>query len=54
MGYRGMYERGNRLILGLNELQQLLTIWGKARVKERDALLWGDEVMLSLNGCRPS
>ncbi|KAJ9603144.1 glutamate--cysteine ligase [Cladophialophora chaetospira] len=25
-------------------IEQLLTIWRKARVKERDALLWGDEI----------
>lgn len=24
--------------------QQLLEIWNKAKGKERDALLWGDEV----------
>lgn len=24
--------------------QQLLAIWNKAKGKERDALLWGDEV----------
>ena len=27
-----------------NAFQQLLTIWRKAKGKERDALLWGDEV----------
>jgi glutamate--cysteine ligase catalytic subunit len=27
-----------------NTFQQLLTIWRKAKGKERDALLWGDEV----------
>jgi len=26
--------------------QQLLELWGKAKSKERDALLWGDEVPL--------
>ena len=25
-------------------IKQLLTIWNKAKGKERDALLWGDEV----------
>jgi hypothetical protein len=25
--------------------QQLLEIWNKAKGKERDAMLWGDEVM---------
>jgi glutamate--cysteine ligase catalytic subunit len=25
-------------------VQQLLAIWNKAKGKERDALLWGDEV----------
>jgi len=28
----------------LTHLQQLLAIWNKAKGKERDALLWGDEV----------
>ncbi|POS85394.1 glutamate-cysteine ligase-like protein, partial [Erysiphe pulchra] len=32
-----------RLYTHLN-LQQLLTIWNKAKSKERDALLWGDEI----------
>ncbi len=27
--------------------QQLLEIWNKAKGKERDALLWGDEVTLT-------
>lgn len=26
--------------------QQLLEIWNKAKGKERDAMLWGDEVRL--------
>jgi len=26
-------------------LQQLLEIWNKAKGKERDAMLWGDEVL---------
>jgi hypothetical protein len=32
--------------VGLTEtrFQQLLEIWNKAKGKERDALLWGDEV----------
>lgn len=28
-------------------LQQLLAIWNKAKGKEKDALLWGDEVRVS-------
>lgn len=28
----------------LNFQQQLLAIWNRAKGKERDALLWGDEV----------
>lgn len=36
------------LLSGLRQpltlLQQLLEIWNKAKGKERDALLWGDEV----------
>lgn len=27
-------------------IEQLLTIWNKAKGKERDALLWGDEVII--------
>lgn len=26
--------------------KQLLEIWNKAKYKERDALLWGDEVII--------
>jgi hypothetical protein len=26
------------------DIQQLLSIWNRAKGKERDALLWGDEV----------
>jgi glutamate--cysteine ligase catalytic subunit len=29
----------------LTRAEQLLTIWCKAKGKERDALLWGDEVL---------
>jgi hypothetical protein len=29
------------------DLQQLLAIWRNAKGKERDALLWGDEVRLT-------
>jgi glutamate--cysteine ligase catalytic subunit len=36
------------------DLQQLLAIWRNAKGKERDALLWGDEVrsipVSALNG----
>ena len=28
-------------------IQQLLAIWNRAKGKERDALLWGDEVRLA-------
>lgn len=31
-------------LLRLNEKQQLLAVWNRAKGKERDALLWGDEV----------
>lgn len=49
MGYRGMKD----MMLGIHGLvdelwtdgrQQLLAIWSRAKGKERDALLWGDEV----------
>ena len=36
---------GDSRCRGTNRLQQqLLEIWNKAKTKERDALLWGDEV----------
>jgi hypothetical protein len=30
-------------------VQQLLAIWRNAKGKERDALLWGDEVLIPLS-----
>lgn len=44
----------NRLNNSNVVLQQLLAIWGNAKGKERDMLLWGDEVrpypVYALNG----
>ena len=34
----------DRQRFALNKIQQLLNVWRKAKGKERDALLWGDEV----------
>lgn len=48
MGYRGWsgrQENVDRLKID-NQRQQLLAIWNRAKGKERDALLWGDEVIL--------
>lgn len=48
MGYRGWSGRRkmvDRLKID-NQRQQLLAIWNRAKGKERDALLWGDEVTL--------
>ncbi len=47
MGYRGEILRESVYACGPEALtlsKQLLTIWRKAKGKERDALLWGDEV----------
>ena len=44
-------RRHYRTLLGFlctDTTKQLLTIWRNARGKERDALLWGDEVWLTL------
>lgn len=45
MGYQGWslcsHSRGRTLT---SRKQQLLEIWNKAKGKERDAMLWGDEV----------
>jgi hypothetical protein len=41
------------VLTGLSN-QQLLEIWNKAKGKERDALLWGDEVTLSQSHAIPS
>lgn len=35
-------------VLLLTEQQQLLAIWKRAKGKERDAMLWGDEARPSL------
>lgn len=35
---------GMRMVANDLGLQQLLALWRKAKGKERDALLWGDEV----------
>lgn len=46
MGYRGsLYQGAFRLVEELTVCQQLLAIWNRAKGKERDALLWGDEVI---------
>lgn len=55
MGYQGMNclripqktarrPSGGRPVRKLTRTKQLLEIWNKAKNKERDALLWGDEV----------
>lgn len=43
MGCQGtdVHIAGDTLLMNV---QQLLAIWNKAKGKERDALLWGDEV----------
>lgn len=38
------------MTMKLTREKQLLTIWGKAKGKERDALLWGDEVWTFTRG----
>ena len=50
MGHQGQsttYRLLSFLHRILTYLQQLLEIWNKAKGKERDAMLWGDEVPLS-------
>lgn len=51
VGYRGMHadliylsDVGGLQLLIFGYYQQLLANWRRARGKERDALLWGDEV----------
>lgn len=47
MGHQGQsatYRLLSFLHRILTYLQQLLEIWNKAKGKERDAMLWGDEV----------
>lgn len=48
MGYQGKFVRGLFSVWSwANHFrQQLLEIWNKAKGKERDAMLWGDEVTL--------
>ncbi len=41
-GIYGGYKKVSNWLTG--NLQQLLSIWNRAKGKERDALLWGDEV----------
>jgi hypothetical protein len=40
------YFRNINKVIGqlTKDIQQLLSIWNRAKGKERDALLWGDEV----------
>lgn len=51
MGYQGGLPRllpchfAHQLSQANKALQQLLEIWNKAKYKERDAMLWGDEVI---------
>ena len=45
MGNRGILSPLRPLLAASAEfLKQLLSTWSKAKGKERDALLWGDEV----------
>jgi hypothetical protein len=45
LGYPGILGHFNNVAGQLTEdIQQLLSIWNRAKGKERDALLWGDEV----------
>lgn len=49
-GYTTVYDgkRPRRRMLTL--YQQLLEIWNKAKGKERDIMLWGDEVRFDSDG----
>ena len=45
LGYPGILRHLNNVADEITEdAQQLLSIWNRAKGKERDALLWGDEV----------
>ena len=45
LGYSGILGDFNNVSDQLTGyVQQLLSIWNRAKGKERDALLWGDEV----------
>jgi len=45
LGNPGTFGKFNDVSYQLTEdVQQLLSIWNRAKGKERDALLWGDEV----------
>jgi hypothetical protein len=44
MGNKGMSRLMQLVTLSDILVQQLLAIWNKAKGKEKDALLWGDEV----------